>query len=354
MGERLGNIHRLLYVRICFLSEWNSELCKILQVQQAHAYHTQPLEAFVEEGNLHESLQEMIKLVQQEHAHLAEELEATQGRAAFTDPIANIAGRHSLHGDLLQLLEGIKARFLHGMPCDKSLVIQQMEDHRVSIQWKQDTQASYFHDASLWYWQRQCLIQRMLPKGFVYEECEAKAMLYKKEDTQTWVEQLEQEHAMISRILDAMHAQCLSILQTKTVNTQWMADCLRYLQEYADVFHHQKEENLVFSHLKEATLQGKVLVEQGMLVEHDMARYYIRSMKKLLEEEIHADTCVRWIGYLQAYMDLLHRHIEKENEVAYPYARRVLSQDEIQKEFDDLNGYASMKELEDFLDHSMS
>lgn len=126
-------------------------------------------------------------------------------------------------------------------------------------------------------------------------------------------------------------------------------DGIDYLQEYADVFHHQKEEELVFSRLKQASPQGKLLVEQGMLVEHDLARYYIRSMKKLLKKDVTEEVCVRLIGFIQAYIDLLERHIEKENSVAYPYAVRKLAMDEIQKAFDAHGEYERMEELREFL-----
>ena len=105
----------------------------------------------------------------------------------------------------------------------------------------------------------------------------------------------------------------------------------------------------MFSRLKQASPQGKLLVEQGMLVEHDLARYYIRSMKKLLKKDVTEEVCVRLIGFIQAYIDLLERHIEKENSVAYPYAVRKLAMDEIQKAFDAHGEYERMEELREFL-----
>ena len=163
------------------------------------------------------------------------------------------------------------------------------------------------------------------------------------------VEQLEYEHEMISHLLAAMQEYSLSILRTKQVDRKWLKNCLDYLQDYADVFHHQKEEELVFSRLKQASPQGKILVEQGMVVEHDLARYYIRSMKKLLKKDVTEKVCVRLIGFIQAYIDLLECHIEKENSVAYPYAVRKLAMDEIQKAFDAHGQYERMEELREFL-----
>ena len=72
-------------------------------------------------------------------------------------------------------------------------------------------------------------------------------------------------------------------------------------------------------------------------------------MKKLLKKDVTEEVCVRLIGFIQAYIDLLERHIEKENSVAYPYAVRKLAMDEIQKAFDAHGEYERMEELREFL-----
>ena len=335
MSKRLGGIHQLLYKRICFLSEWNEALCSALHREQKHSYHKLQLADLIDENSIHESLQEMIRQVQCEHAALSDRLVHGQ--------------RHTVNGDLTQLLKHIEALFLHGMPCERNLIMEMQDDTHARIVWKNDSQLQYYQNPSLWLWEREQLLQKMLPEGYVYEEYAKEAVLYKNAVSRTWVEQLEYEHAMISHLLAAMQEYSLSILRTKQVDREWLKNCLDHLQEYADVFHHQKEEELVFSRLKQASPQGKLLVEQGMLVEHDLARYYIRSMKKLQEETVTEEVCVRLIGFLQAYIDLLQRHIEKENSVAYPYAVRMLKQDEIQKDFDAHGDYERMEELRKFL-----
>lgn len=88
-----------------------------------------------------------------------------------------------------------------------------------------------------------------------------------------------------------------------------------------------KEENIVFEILKSTTSQRQVLVE------HNQARYYVRQMKKLLNLPNNDQTRVLWIGYGQSYIDLLIRHIDKENNVAYPYANKVLHIQVIEKHF---------------------
>lgn len=349
MSKFLGPIHYILYERICFLSAWNEVYCHALNKKQNFPFHTIPLENHIDEGNIHESLQGMILYVQQEHGSLVQEFVEQFGRDKILDVLEPFAKTNIMDGNIQDIVKQYQARFLHGMPCDRNLVIEMLEDNHAHIYLHYDSQVPYFRDASLWIWEREQLINKMLPEMFVYEEKEDGGHLYQKSINQTWRDMLEEEHEIIRKVLQAMKKQTIQILHQKYIDKKWISTCLDYLSEYADTFHHQKEEELLFDKLKEASPQGKVLVENGMLIEHEMARYYIKSLKKLLNEEVNDDICVRFIGYMQAYIDLLERHIDKENGVAYPYAQRVLDQESIQKEFDETSSYPKLEALLSFI-----
>ena len=78
------------------------------------------------------------------------------------------------------------------------------DDTHARIVWKNDSQLQYYQNPSLWLWEREQLLQKMLPAGYVYEEYAKEAVLYKDAVSRTWVEQLEYEHEMISHLLAAM------------------------------------------------------------------------------------------------------------------------------------------------------
>ena len=149
-----------------------------------------------------------------------------------------------------------------------------------------------------------------------------------------WRETLEKEHENISSLLDIMNEKTIELLNTKEIDVAFFEKILFYISTYADKEHHQKEENGVFALMKEATEQGRILVENGMLVEHQMARYYVKEMKKLIKQEDCPQLRVKLIGFAQAYIDLLRRHIDKENHVAYPYAQKVVDEEKLQAVFD--------------------
>ena len=73
----------------------------------------------------------------------------------------------------------------------------------------------------------------------------------------------------------------------------------------------------------------------GMLIEHDMARLYVSNLEKALEEYEKGNDEARLdiIANTICYGDLLTRHVDKENNVIYKFAERMLS-DEVKKEID--------------------
>lgn len=354
MSKILGPIHHMLYERICFLSEWNEVYCRELNKEQRFCFHTIPLEEHIDKANIHESLQNMIWQTQQEHGTLVEEFVEKYGRENITNVLERFAKTHPMEGDMQDIIKQYQARFLHGMPCERNLVIKLLDDNHAHIYLQKDSQISYFEDSSLWKWEREQLIQKMLPTTYCYEEKDDGGHLYQTSLVPSWKDILEKEHEIIIKILEVMKKQTIQILRKRDIDKEWMEACLTYLSEYADAFHHQKEESLLFDKLRQASPQGKVLVENGMLVEHEMARYYIKSMKSLLNEKVNDELCVCFIGYMQAYIDMLERHIDKENGVAYPYAQRVLNQESIQKAFEEKNDvYPQIEQLLNFINESV-
>lgn len=149
-----------------------------------------------------------------------------------------------------------------------------------------------------------------------------------------WKETLVKEHENISMLLNMMETKALDIYLTKQIDKTFFEHAIYFIENYADKEHHQKEENGVFECLKKASNQGKILVENGMMVEHQQARYYVKEIKKLLNSEMDDERKVRFLSFVMVYIDLLRRHIEKENHVVYPYAEKVIDKIKLQTIFE--------------------
>lgn len=153
------------------------------------------------------------------------------------------------------------------------------------------------------------------------------------------IDVLVNEHTYIKIVLKAVKKISLDLVNGKEVDDQLYRSIIDFVRNYADKYHHKKEENYLFNRMagseNNPAAQGPV---QGMLLEHDMGRKYISSLEKALDEYKagNKDAKVNIISYGVVYADLLEDHIHKEDNVIYKYAMRVLSNDEtefLDKEF---------------------
>lgn len=71
---------------------------------------------------------------------------------------------------------------------------------------------------------------------------------------------------------------------------------------------------------------GYKLIRNGMLVEHDLGRLYIRQLEEVVNRVICGDkeSKLDLIANAISYTDLLKRHIDKEDSVIYTYAEKQL------------------------------
>jgi len=137
------------------------------------------------------------------------------------------------------------------------------------------------------------------------------------------------EHKYIMRGLKLFRKLSVEILNTNTVDFADFEKMILFVRNYADKHHHNKEEVVLFKKME--TQLGEKMVKgplSGMYIEHDLGRQHI----KLLEEALlrvkngDLDSQVDIIANSICYADLLTRHIDKEDKLIYSFARRALSE----------------------------
>ena len=75
---------------------------------------------------------------------------------------------------------------------------------------------------------------------------------------------------------------------------------------------------------------AQAMIQHGMLIEHDQARFIVSNWRESLDtlknESAPYDSkaLMQLMRHALDYADLLKRHAEKENSVAYPFGVRVL------------------------------
>jgi hemerythrin-like domain-containing protein len=143
-----------------------------------------------------------------------------------------------------------------------------------------------------------------------------------------------EEHKTIKRMLEVIRSYCLRILNGKEVAYQDIFKMIDFVRSYADQHHHGKEEDLLFKFMtEELGSTAEKLVRNGMLVEHDLGRLYMRELEEATEKMIQGDeeAKVDVIGHAMSYYHLLQRHIDKEDGMVYKYGEDNLSKETIER-----------------------
>lgn len=143
-----------------------------------------------------------------------------------------------------------------------------------------------------------------------------------------------EEHNNIRRMLLVVRKASIKLMDTGEFDYEDFEKMISFIKNYADAHHHGKEEKMLFNRMiDEIGGAAEPLVKYGMLAEHDMGRLFIKELREALEKVKNGDAeaKVDVIANAVSYTHLLERHIEKENNVAYTFARRGLSEDTLKK-----------------------
>jgi hemerythrin HHE cation binding domain protein len=161
------------------------------------------------------------------------------------------------------------------------------------------------------------------------------------------------EHANIKRMLMVVRAFCYKLYNKEYVDFADVDQMIDFIKNYADKHHHGKEElklfNKMVQHLGPA---AQKLVTNGMLVEHDMGRFYIQQLQEAVKDyqSGNKEAVLDIIANSISYTHLLDRHIQKENDIVYPFAQKNFNKeisDEIQKECDEFEENANQQGFQD-------
>lgn len=143
-----------------------------------------------------------------------------------------------------------------------------------------------------------------------------------------------EEHKNIKTMLKVIRKISFEIIKGKAVDYEEFNIIIDFVRNYADKHHHQKEEDFLFNKMaEELGSTGEKLVKNGMLVEHDLGRLYIRNLKEALKElkEGNEEAVLNVIANAISYSNHLAEHIRKEDNVIYTFAKRELKEETIER-----------------------
>lgn len=140
---------------------------------------------------------------------------------------------------------------------------------------------------------------------------------------------LIKEHEFIIEFTNQLKAMSLCIFRKNKVDVEDFKKAIYFSKNFADKYHHQKEEKILFKVMMDTLPPvATQLIRGGMMVEHDLGRLYVKTILEAIEkyekepsDELKLDIIANSI----CYSDLLARHIAKEDEAVYQFGIRTLS-----------------------------
>ena len=137
---------------------------------------------------------------------------------------------------------------------------------------------------------------------------------------------LVDEHRLILRMITLLERNAALTATGRYSNWKFYLDGVDFIRNFADRFHHAKEEDVLFEALVKNGMPRENSPIAAMLMEHDQGRIFVMAMETATlealdggagRERIIADNAL-------AYAALLREHIAKEDEILYPLAERVI------------------------------
>jgi hemerythrin-like domain-containing protein len=142
----------------------------------------------------------------------------------------------------------------------------------------------------------------------------------------TPTETLKHEHKVVLLVLKGAEREGRSAQTTGKFNVGDVERMVEFFKNFVDRCHHTKEERCLFTKLEERGMAhgGPIAV---MLMEHEEGRRRIASIAQNLPKAKAGDrSAIAAIGDdLVAYAQLLRDHIDKEDNVLYAMADRILT-----------------------------
>jgi len=135
---------------------------------------------------------------------------------------------------------------------------------------------------------------------------------------------LRKEHDSILYVLQILDKMIQSGSSNSETLLRYYGEVVYFLKIFADKCHHGKEENYLFKELVNKGISNEGGPVGVMLQEHAQGREYISQMSCSFDE----NNIEGFNNAAVLYRDLLRQHIEKENNVLFVMADKVIDKQE--------------------------
>lgn len=141
-------------------------------------------------------------------------------------------------------------------------------------------------------------------------------------------DELKMEHQAVKLTLKMLETICRRMKQPgESIEARHIDQLLEFFSIFVDKCHHGKEEELLFPALEAVGIKREGGPIGVMLQEHERGREYVRRMKDTFAgvRAGQPEASAGFIREARGYIKLLDQHIDKEDNVLFPFAEKQLS-----------------------------
>lgn len=142
-------------------------------------------------------------------------------------------------------------------------------------------------------------------------------------------QRLKDEHQLILRMLALLEKNADLTAAGRFHDYRFFLDGVDFIRNYADRFHHAKEEDILFEALIDNGMPRQNSPVAAMLMEHDLGRAFVKAMEEAATRAVNGepgqDEAIA--ANARGYLELLREHIAKEDDILYPLAERVIPEE---------------------------
>ena len=141
---------------------------------------------------------------------------------------------------------------------------------------------------------------------------------------------LREEHRLILSVLDVAEREAREIEAGAPADAGRIGKIVDFIRGFADHCHHLKEEDLLFERMTAKGFPREGGPIAVMPHEHEVGPAHVAALADLAAAAAAGDVAAREavVAALTGYAGLLRQHISKEDNILYPMADRVFSDDD--------------------------
>jgi len=140
------------------------------------------------------------------------------------------------------------------------------------------------------------------------------------------LQSLGKDHRLIARVLDAFETYVGTIEAALPVERLDLQRFVAFFQDYGDLYHHDKEESLLFPALVAAGVDWNVEPLSRLRREHDQEHYLLSSLEHSARagDAWSVDDRLHFVGVAKEFLTFQRAHMRFENTEVFPLVERVL------------------------------